>query len=164
MSTVDSLLGRAARVGRTASAFVERASGVPPDRWTPLTMLAPDRYVDRRTDWTTFDFLGWSRDEYEWTRDEWEGYRDFAARPTECLERGYGDCEDYALVAVSWALANDRSGVGLGFCFELPIPWPTHVVAFDDERVYSSGEVTTESVDAWLADSKYDRLLRRRVR
>lgn len=54
-------------------------------------------------------------------------------------------------------------GIGLGFCWERPYPWPTHVIAFDEDRVYSSGTVTHESVDTWVADSKYDFVLRRRV-
>lgn len=74
-------------------------------RWTPLTFLVPQRYVDRDEQWETFDLLKWSREEYEWTQDPWNGYRDFARRPRETRREGYGDCEDYALVAVSWAVA-----------------------------------------------------------
>jgi hypothetical protein len=132
-------------------------------RWTPLTLLLPGRYVEYDERWESFDLLEWSRDDYEWTEDPWNGYRDFARTPRETLRSGRGDCEDYALVAISWAIARGRSGVGLGFCWEVPYPWPTHVIAFDDERVYSSGVVSRESVDEWAANSHYDFVLRRRL-
>lgn len=132
-------------------------------RWSPLTIVFPDRYVDRSDRWTTFDFETWSDDEYEWEPDPWNGLRDFAQRPTETVETGTGDCEDYALVALSWAIANDRDGVGMAFCWETPYPWPQHVIAYDDERVYSSGHIRTETVGEWLEDSQYHLTLRRRV-
>ncbi|ELZ37082.1 hypothetical protein C471_13506 [Halorubrum saccharovorum DSM 1137] len=132
-------------------------------RWTPFTFVAPDRYVGRDDRWDAFDIEEWSASEYDWTQDPWNGLSDFAKRPDECVDAGRGDCEDYALVALSWAFANDRDGIGIGFCWDLPWPWPRHVIAFDDERVYSSGEITEESVGEWKADSKYAFVLKRRV-
>lgn len=142
---------------------VPAARAIRPARWTPLTMIAPGRYVDRSSMWQDFPFREWSRTEYTWTQDDWNGIRDFASEPHETTELGEGDCEDYALVAASWALAQGHDGVGLGFCFEWPSPWPTHAIAFDAERVYSSGTVTETSVDEWLADARYDYVLRRPV-
>lgn len=130
-------------------------------RWTPLTFLFPGRYVDRDPFWAEFDLEGWS---YDWVQDDWNGLSDFATPPRETVERGQGDCEDYALVAISWAVANDREGVGIAFCWELPWPIPTHVIAFDDERVYSSGEILTMSVEAWVERSEYSTAWRRAVR
>jgi hypothetical protein len=132
-------------------------------RWTPLTALVPARYVDYDREWRDFDLRGWSSDEYEWTEDSWNGFRDFARRPADTVAEGRGDCEDYALVAASWAVGNDRPGVGIAFCWELPYPWPTHVVAFDDERVYSSGNVVEASVSEWVETSRYDFAVRRRI-
>jgi len=54
--------------------------------------------------------------------------------------------------------------VGIAVCWEFPYPWPTHVIAFDDEFVYSSGDVVETSVDGWVRDSTYDGALRRRLR
>lgn len=119
-------------------------------RWTPFTFLVPDRYLDRDEWWKTFDLIEWSRSEYEWTEDWWNGYRDFAQKPRETVDRCRGDCEDYALVSLPWTIAQERSGVGIAFCWELPYPWPTHVIAFDDERVYSSGVVSRMGVDEWV--------------
>ncbi|MFB6136419.1 MAG: hypothetical protein ABEJ04_06635 [Halobacteriaceae archaeon] len=134
-----------------------------PRWWTPFVFLAPGRYVDRSDFWADFDFDSWSESTYEWTSDEWHGYRDVATPPAETVATGRGDCEDYALVAASWALARERGDVGLGFCWESPYPWARHVVAYDDERVYSSGSVTRESVAEWLDGSRYVYCLRRPV-
>jgi hypothetical protein len=132
-------------------------------RWTPLTFLVPHRYVDRDPFWSAFDLEEWSRSSYEWTEDPWNGFRDFAQRPASTVSRGRGDCEDYALVAISWAVARGRQGVGLAFCWEPSRPWPTHVVAYDRERVYSSGHITRQGVDDWIAASRYAFALKRRV-
>lgn len=133
-------------------------------RWTPLTFLAPARYLDRDPLWESFDLQAWADESYRWDRDPWNGFLDLARRPKATVAAGEGDCEDFALVAISWAVANDRPGVGLGFCFEGWNPVPTHVIAFDDTQVYSSGDIDPESVDDWLDDSKYRFVLRRRVR
>ncbi len=133
-------------------------------RWTPLTFLAPRRFLADTPFGEDQEFQMWARDEYEWTQDPWNGFRDFAQRPADTIETGRGDCEDFALVAISWAVQHDRPGVGLAFCWEWPRPWPTHVIAFDAEYVYSSGSVTKESVPEWLDDSRYDYVLKRRVR
>jgi hypothetical protein len=133
-------------------------------RWTPLTFLFPSRYVEDDAFWADFDFETWSDSEYRWIRDPWNGFRDFARRPRETVARKRGDCEDYALVAVSWAVANGRDGVGLAFCWKWPYPWPTHVVAFDDGRVYSSGDVREQRVSEWVEESTYRFALERRVR
>jgi hypothetical protein len=132
------------------------------DRWTPLAVLWPERYVSRDLDlWSAFDIEEWSRRGYDWVEDDWNGLLDFAKRPHETLADGAGDCEDYALVAASWALANDRHGVGVAVCWEWPYPWPRHAVAYDDERVYSSGHITRESVEAYAERDGYLFCLRR---
>lgn len=132
-------------------------------RWTPFVFLFPDRYVSRDASWEEFDLQSWSSDEYVWTEDPWNGFRDFARRPEQTLKENLGDCEDYALVAASWAIAQGRENVGFGFCWEPPYPWPRHAITFDDDYVYSSGEIIEASVDEWLDDSPYVFCLRRRV-
>jgi hypothetical protein len=135
------------------------------DRWTPFAILWPERYVSDDEDlWSALDIEAWSRRGYEWVEDDWNGFLDFAKRPHETLADGAGDCEDYALVAASWALANDRPGVGLAVCWEWPYPWPRHAIAYDDERVYSSGHVTEESVEAFTERDGYRFALRRPLR
>lgn len=133
------------------------------DRWTPLTYLFPNHYVAQGERWSDFDLLEWSDEEYDWERDPWNGFLDFATRPAETVADGDGDCEDYALVALSWAVANDREDLGIAFCWDPPTPWPRHVIAYDSERVYSSGATPETTVDEWLEDSDYAFALRRRV-
>lgn len=133
-------------------------------RWTPLTFIAPSRYVDRDGYWADFDLKEWSRTAYEWTEDPWNGLIDFAQPPRTTVEEATGDCEDYALVAVAWAVAQDREGVGIAFCWESPYPWPRHVIAYDDDRVYSSGVIVDSSVSEWIDASKYAFCVRRRIR
>lgn len=132
-------------------------------RWTPFTFLAPGRYVDVDGVGTDFDLEDWAETRYDWTEDPWNGFRDFARRPRETIAEGAGDCEDFALVAASWAIAAGRDEVGLAFCWEWPYPWPRHVIAFDAERVYSSGTITEESVDEWVRGSRYDYSVSRRI-
>lgn len=132
-------------------------------RWTPLTFLFPARYVERRERWAAFDLPGWAADDYDWTQDDWNGFRDFATPPAETVRDGRGDCEDFALVAASWAVSNGRADVGLGLCWEATRPWPTHVIAYDAEAVYSSGQIMPVTVDEWVDASKYVFVLRRRV-
>ncbi|MFB6296013.1 MAG: hypothetical protein ABEH66_04130 [Halobacteriales archaeon] len=140
------------------------APGMELTRWTPLTYVAPGLFVDDGEFWADFDLEEWSRTTYEWTQDPWNGFLDVAKRPRETVADGTGDCEDYALVAASWAAAQGRNGIGLAFCWETPYPWPRHAIAFDAERVYSSGSITESSVDDWVAQSRYVFSVRRRVR
>ena len=132
-------------------------------RWTPFTFLAPSRYVAPGEFWSDFDLESWSRERYDWSEDAWNGFLDFAKRPRDTIDDEAGDCEDYALVAASWAIAQGREDVGLAFCWETPYPWARHVIAFDAEHVYSSGTITTESVDEWVEDSQYVFSVRRRI-
>jgi hypothetical protein len=133
-------------------------------RWTPFTYLLPNRYVDHDPFWSEFDIEQWSQSTYEWTEDPWNGFRDFAKRPATTVSQGTGDCEDYALVAASWMVAQEREGAGIAFCWEPPYPWPRHAIAYDDERVYSSGTISNESVEEWVEDSRYAFAIRRRIR
>lgn len=136
-----------------------------PRRWSPLTYLAPTGTSTATRSGGTFDFRGWADEDYRWVQDRWNGFLDLARRLRVTVAAGAGDSEDFALVAVSWAVANDHDGIGLGFCFEPRNPIPRHVVAYDDTNVYSSGDIEPVSVDAWLADSeRYRHVLRRRVR
>lgn len=132
-------------------------------RWTPFVMVRPQHYVSRSDFWEEFDLFEWAGGVYEWTEDPWNGFRDFAKRPQRTVSDGRGDCEDFALVAASWAIAQDRDNVGLGFCFTWPRPWPVHAIAYDANRIYSSGYISEVAVTEWLANSRYDYCLRRPI-
>lgn len=131
-------------------------------RWAPFVTAAPGRYADPEAIPEGFDFEAWA-DEFEWTQDPWNGWLDVAATVPETIETERGDCEDYALVAVSWGLVRDRSGLGMAFCFPPRSPVARHVIAYDDERVYSSGRIVEKTPSEWLEDSRYVRMLRRSV-
>lgn len=133
------------------------------DRWTPLTFVFPEKYVEDDLFWQTFDIVSWSRNEFSWMQDGWNGYRDFAKEPRQTVHDRYGDCEDYALVAASWALSNNREPVTLGFCWEKWKPHPTHVVCHDGEQLFSSGRVLPSTREAYRERSKYDAILWREV-
>lgn len=130
-------------------------------RWTPFTFFMPNRYIDRSNFWIDFNLQKWSSEIYKWKQDSWNGYRDFAKRPAQTISDGEGDCEDYALVAASWALAQDHRGVGLGVCWKRLDPRPRHVIAFDNEFVYSSGDIRQESVEEYISRSQYSYCVKR---
>ena len=131
-------------------------------RWTPFVVALPRRYVGRGDRWAAFDLDGWTA-EYEWREDAWNGWVDVARKPDDTVAVETGDCEDYALVAASWALARGRTPVGLGFCFTSWLPVPRHAIAYDRDRVYSSGEMCEESVDDFLDRTEYTWAIRRRL-
>lgn len=133
----------------------------PITRWTPFVYLFPGRYVEPGSDWESFDLESWASEFYDWKQDAWNGLRDFAQRPAKTVDKAKGDCEDFALVAASWALSNDHDEVGLAFCLGETWPIPRHVIAYDTERVYSSGSITKESVAEYIDRTKYSRALKR---
>ena len=113
-------------------------------RWSALAFLCPERFVEAGQ-WVDFDLRTWSREEYKWRGEGWTPWNDTVQRPSETVLSGRGDCDDYAFVAASWALARDRPGVGIavmGHYVGGVVPRPTHMVAYDDApTVYSSGSI-----------------------
>lgn len=57
-------------------------------------------------------------------------------------------------MAASWLTVQARDGVGLAFCSESPLLSPSHVIAFEEERVNSSGSGSEKSNDEGEEDSK----------
>lgn len=119
-------------------------------------LLFPRRYVDTDLHWDYFDFREWH---YTWREDPWNGLLDTLQPPFATIHLGRGDCEDYAFAVASYLLWIGKNPVGIAVAgrrlFDL------HVVAYDDEHVYSSGRVTEESVDEWLDNSEYNWVIRR---
>ena len=132
-------------------------------RWTPLMFLDPDEFVAPGLWWQTFDIHSWSRNEYEYTTDGWTGYKDFAKDPRRTVHENRGDCEDFALVAASWALSNGRGPVKIGFCWEKWKPHPTHVVCHDGELLFSSGRILPSGRAEYRDRSSYDYIIWRSV-
>lgn len=132
---------------------------LPLHRLTPLVFLWPHPYLDPHAV-RDLDFEAWSQG-FEWQQDDWNGLRDIAQPVADTIESMAGDCEDYALVAASWAATHDHDRVGLACCFEGLRP--RHVIAYDAERTYSNGTITQEGVDEFQERSIYDRVICRRI-
>lgn len=125
-------------------------------RWTKWFLMRPHRFVEPEDLPEDFDLEEWT-DEYEYTRDAWGGKIDYVRPIPETVEKGIGDCEDYALVAASYLVGNDASEVGVAFCYDTSsLPWKGHVIAYDEERTYSSGVIRKQTLRAYLAQSDYD--------
>lgn len=126
-----------------------------------LVFLRTHRYLDDEFDWASFDFEAWSDEEYTWRQDPWNGVKDFVNRPQWTVENGRGDCDDYALVAASWASANGRDGIGMGVCGTGLLP--RHMIAFDSEHTYSSGVIRDCGPGEYLDRSEYTWLYTRTI-
>lgn len=126
-----------------------------------LVFARAARYLDTEYDWDSFDLRRWSDEEYTWRQDPWNGMRDFVQPPRETIRTGEGDCDDYALVAASWAAATDRDGLGMAVCGRGP--GLHHMLAFDDEHTYSSGDVEAQTPGEYLDGSRYTWIYTRRV-
>ena len=127
-------------------------------RWTGFVYLAPRRYCDPAAA-ADLDIEAWSR-RFDWRADAWNGWRDRAKPVADTIADARGDCEDYALVAASWALARNLP-VRLAFCLRGVVP--RHVVAVTDRRVYSSGAIHPGPLSDYLAATRYERALQRWV-
>lgn len=130
--------------------------------WTPLVFVYPKRYIDASETIRRLNFERWSK-EFVWEQDEWGGWLDVAQKPQETLHAVRGDCEDYALVAASWAYAR-RRGASIAFCFPKGSPIPRHVVAADNSRVYSNGNIYEDtSLDEYIQQSDYEWYINRKI-
>lgn len=130
------------------------------DRWTPVVLLFPRRYLDLDYPWHQFSITAWN---YDWREDPWGGLWDTLKPPAETVQDGRGDCEDYAFVVAS-ALCADSSVDHV----ELVVAgkkWrtPSHVAVYADGRMYSSGQVTYGRPSDWLARTHYDWVVTRKL-
>jgi len=132
-------------------------------RFSFLAWLFPNRFVERNDRWHAFSLYDWSGDGYEYQKDSAGLWNDTVKHPADTVATGVGDCEDYALVAASWAASNRREGVGLAVCGHRvgPVPVTDHMIAYDSRRVYSSGYIFDLSVDEYLKSSEYSWCWRR---
>ena len=133
-------------------------------RWTVFFVASPRLLASLDPFWVDVDVEEWSG-RFEWEQDDFNGLIDVSANPFETYCRERGDCVDYATVVVSWAIAHNRSDVGIGVCGynTRAVPIPRHVIAYDHERTYSSGVIREGTPDDYLRDSKYDWILTRTV-
>lgn len=131
-------------------------------RWTPFVFAAPENYISAHPEILSLDLEEWS-EEFEWEQDGWNGYKDFASKPAETVRTGRGDCEDYALVAASWAYDRGYPMV-LVWLFKGYSPMPRHMVVWFKGNIYSSGNIFEGmSVSDYVEQSEYDWCLEHKI-
>ncbi len=133
-------------------------------RWTGFFVASPRLLASIHPFWTDVDIDEWSA-RFDWEQDDFNGLLDISQNPFETYCRAEGDCVDYATVVVSWAIAHHRAGLGIGICGynTRAVPVPRHVIAYDDERTYSSGVIRDGTPSEYLEGSRYDWIMTRRV-
>lgn len=133
-------------------------------RYSGFFIASPRLLASVAPFWADVDIEEWS-DRYQWEEDDFNGFIDISQNPFETYNLERGDCVDYATVVVSWAIAHHRRGLGIGLCGynTRAIPIPRHVIAYDDDRTYSSGVINEESPDEFVSRSDYDWILTRTV-
>jgi len=132
---------------------------IPVTRATVLSYIFPQKFVnvDAVRDVSIEEFS----DTYTWVQDDWNGLKDVITPVNETLEIEEGDCDDYAAVAASWAIENNREPVSFAYYFDGYRP--RHVVAVDNNRVYSSGSVVETSIEDHITESEYDWYIARTI-
>lgn len=93
-----------------------------PPRVTALFLWFPRWYVDPDAAGHV-DVVRWS-EEFDWRQDAWNGLRDTVDPVAGVLETASGDCDDYAVVVASRALARGRDP-SLVICRESGDTFPT---------------------------------------
>lgn len=130
--------------------------------FTPFVILWPRKYLGSEEQFKDIDIEQWSR-EYSWESDEWNGFKDFTQAPSITYEEKHGDCEDYAMVVLSWLKANDRDAHMLVLWQKGDIA-ASHVAVYDGRDVYSSGSIFRDcTVHDYVERSKYSHVLNRKV-
>lgn len=127
-------------------------------RYGPLVIIRPKAYVKENDRWAAFDLEEWTENVYDYRQDPLSGLVDYVNYPSETVERGSGDCEDYAVLAASCRLSSGADRVGIAAC----AAWRErtfHAFAYDDTKVYSSGEITEETPAEFLERTMYDTMI-----
>lgn len=130
--------------------------------WTPLVFLSPESHFAQQIQY--LDLERWSEEVYEWEEDGWNGWKDFASDPVHTVWTNRGDCEDYALVAGSWAYAHGYS-MTFALCFQGYSPIPQHMVVSFKGNVYSSDGIRFDTtLEEYIEESKYDHHITRNIK
>lgn len=135
-------------------------------RWSSWWLIFPRRYIDTDYPWENFDLEEWSKD-FEWELDPWDGVYDHAQYPAETVEKGSGDCVDYAAVAASYLYATTDHELTL--CYHAGRKGRSvqaHMTIFDETAgtLYSSGRIREMTPDEYNEGRVYSRLFTRKIR
>lgn len=149
--------------GRDAGAAfpAESDDGVLPEIELPQVIpdyfLDPEAYIDTDEAWAEFDLERWTEEVYTYERDDWNGLKNVAQDPVETVRSGTGDCEDYALVALSWLHARGVDEAGMAVYYHGEDAFG-HALAYGPDRLYSSGAIYEGTPESYHERSSYSLL------
>ena len=126
---------------------------------TALFLAVPGRYLEPVPE---FDPDGFAK-RWRYQGDPLWGLWDVARNPHDLIEQAQGDCVDYARLAASWLYFHTDRPIALYVMGRVHNP-PGHLVAYDGERVYSTGRVHDESLHTYAARTNRVVVLRRGIR
>lgn len=128
---------------------------------TVLFLLRPEKHLEPvPEDFNIEMFNGMA---YEWEPDPAFGLWDTAQTPTETIEKGTGDCDDYARLVASYLYYQTSLPVEIYALGRVGWP-PGHIIVSDGVRIFSSGEITRESVEEFKERKGYTASFRSKVR
>ena len=128
---------------------------------TILFVLFPRKFISDLPE--DFNLKYFSEFEYEWKRDPLWGLWDIAQSPSETIEKKSGDCVDYARLASSYLVQNTNKSVEIYVLFKFSLREPGHMIVFDGNQTYSSGNIRWEDVEEYADDNNYKVVFRRSV-
>jgi len=99
-------------------------------------------------------------EEYEWELDPLNGLLDHAQKPSKTVEKSTGDCVDYAFLVLS--TKSDKKDIYLVTCLNWFL-FPRHMVVWDGEKVYSSGNIYNKCLEEYIEDSEYKYSVKRKA-
>ena len=126
---------------------------------TALFLASPRRYLRPVPNFDPNSFTT------RWTyqADPLWGLWDIARNPHDVIEHARGDCVDYARLAASWLYYHTDRPIALYVMGRIHNP-PGHLVAYDGERVYSTGRIHEESLESYCYRTNRIVVLRRGIR
>lgn len=124
-----------------------------------LFIAYPWRFLEAVPDFDPYEF----EDEWTYRRDPLWGLWDIARSPQAVIEKGRGDCVDYARLSASWLYHHTDRSIALYVMGRVHNP-PGHLVTYDGDRVYSTGHVHELALEEYCARTNRIVVLRRGIR
>jgi hypothetical protein len=128
---------------------------------TVLFFHSPEKYLEPMPDGFNIEMFNGMT--YEWKPDPLFGLWDTAQTPSETIEKGAGDCDDYARLAASYLYYQTDSPIDIYLLGRIGWP-PGHIIVSDGVRIFSNGEITRESVEEFKERKGYTASIRSKVR
>ena len=126
---------------------------------TALFLAYPWRYLEPVPGFDPHAF----EDRWTYQADPLGGLWDIARNPQDVIEQGRGDCVDYARLSASWLYHHTGRPIALYVMGRVHNP-PGHLVTYDGECVYSTGDVHAMSIEAYSSQTDRIVVVRRGIR